>query len=67
MTQERLADAARTSQKRIWQIERTSARVGYEALRALADALEMPLEMLTMRARVIENDRARAERSSDGR
>jgi len=60
MTQEELAHAASTSQKRVWQIESTSTRVSYEALCALADALGVPLEMLTIRARVIESDRARA-------
>jgi transcriptional regulator with XRE-family HTH domain len=43
----------------VWQIESTSTRVSYEALCALADALGVPLEMLTIRARVIESDRAR--------
>jgi transcriptional regulator with XRE-family HTH domain len=60
MTQEELALAASTSQKRVWQIESTSTRVSYEALCALAEALGVPLEMLTIRARVIEADRTRA-------
>jgi transcriptional regulator with XRE-family HTH domain len=60
MTQEELALAAHTSQKRIWQIETTTTRVSYEALCALAEALGVPLEMLTIRARVIESDRAKA-------
>lgn len=60
MTQEELAHAANTSQKRVWQIESTEARIGFDALRALADALGVPLEMLTIRARVIESDRAKA-------
>jgi transcriptional regulator with XRE-family HTH domain len=62
MTQEELALAARSSQKRVWQIESTATRVSYEALCELADALEVPLEMLTIRARVIAADRAKAER-----
>jgi transcriptional regulator with XRE-family HTH domain len=65
MTQHDLAAAADTSQKRIWQIERTSTRVSYEALVSLAQALEVPLEFLTLRARVIEADRQRAAASSD--
>ena len=60
MTQEELAHAASTSQKRVWQIESTSTRVSYEALCAFADALGVPLELLTLRARVIETDRAKA-------
>lgn len=64
MTQEELAHAANSSQKRVWQVESTATRVSYEALCDLADALEVPLEMLTIRARVIELDRARAARSS---
>lgn len=60
MTQEELAHAASTTQKRVWQIESTSTRVSYDALCALADALGVPLEMLTIRARVISSDRAKA-------
>lgn len=58
-TQETLAQAANTSQKRVWQIESTATRVSYEALCDLSDVLEVPLEMSTLRARVIERDRAR--------
>ena len=65
MTQEELALAARTSQKRVWQIESTSTRVSYEALCELADALEVPLEMLTIRAKVIAADRAKRPTSAD--
>jgi transcriptional regulator with XRE-family HTH domain len=65
MTQEELALAANTSQKRVWQVETTTTRVSYEALCSLADALGVPLEMLTIRARVIESDRAKAAGSSD--
>lgn len=57
MTQEELALAASTSQKRVWQIESTTTRVSYEALCALAEALGVPLELLTMRAGVIASDR----------
>lgn len=64
MTQEELALAAKTSQKRVWQIEATATRVSYDALCALADALGVPLEMLTIRARVIEADRAKTAAST---
>jgi transcriptional regulator with XRE-family HTH domain len=64
MTQEELALAAKTSQKRVWQIETTTTRVSYDALCALAHALGVPLEMLTIRARVIESDRAKAASTS---
>ncbi len=60
---EELALAASTSQKRVWQIETSATRVSYEALCALADALGVPLEMLTIRARVIESDRTKAGRA----
>lgn len=68
LTQEELAHAASTSQKRVWQIESTTTRVSYEALCALAEALQVPLEMLTIRARVIEADRERTprDRASEG-
>jgi transcriptional regulator with XRE-family HTH domain len=66
MTQEELAHAASTSQKRVWQIESTSTRVSYDALCALADALGVPLEMLTIRARVIATDRAKADARANG-
>lgn len=61
LTQEALAHAAGTSQKRVWEIESTSTRVSYEALCALADALGVPLELLTLRARVIGTDRAKVD------
>jgi transcriptional regulator with XRE-family HTH domain len=67
MTQEELAHAASTSQKRVWQIESTSTRVSYHALCALADALGVPLEMLTIRARVLAADRAKADARANGR
>lgn len=59
MTQQELALSANTSQKRVWQIESTSTRVSYAALCALAEALDVPLELLTIRGRVIEADRAK--------
>jgi transcriptional regulator with XRE-family HTH domain len=64
MTQEELASAAKTSQKRVWQIESTSTRVSYDALCELAEALDVPLELLTLRARVIAADRAKASGKS---
>ncbi|HEX4805723.1 MAG TPA: helix-turn-helix transcriptional regulator [Conexibacter sp.] len=67
MTQEELAHAAGTSQKRVWQIESTSTRVSYDALCALAEALGVPLEMLTIRAGVIASDRAKHDDGASGR
>lgn len=60
MTQAQLAEAAGTSQKRIWEIEtKASTAPGYRMLEEIADALHVPLELLTLRARVIRDDIAR--------
>jgi transcriptional regulator with XRE-family HTH domain len=64
VTQEGLADAAGLATKRVWQIERQDANPTYATLRALAAALYVPVELLMLRASVIEADRARAARGS---
>lgn len=59
MTQDALAEAAGTAQKNIWEIESRRANPTYSTLLALADALHVPPEALTIRARVIGGDRSR--------
>jgi transcriptional regulator with XRE-family HTH domain len=59
MTQGALADAAGTAPKNIWEIERRRANPTYSTLLALANALHVPPEALTIRARVIDGDRSR--------
>lgn len=62
LTQEALAQAAGLATKRVWQIERQGANPTYSTLLAIAAALQVPAELLMLRARVIEDDRARAKR-----
>jgi len=62
LTQEALAQAAGLATKRVWQIERQGANPTYSTLLAIAAALHVPAELLTLRARVIEDDRGRAKR-----
>lgn len=64
LTQEALAQAAGLATKRVWQIERQGANPTYSTLLAIAAALHVPAELLMLRARVIEDDRARAKRRS---
>jgi len=64
MTQEALAQAAGLATKRVWQIERQGANPTYSTLFAIAAALRVPAELLTLRARVIEDDRARRKKRS---
>jgi DNA-binding XRE family transcriptional regulator len=59
MTQDALAEAAGTAPKNIWEIERKRANPTYSTLLALANALHVPAEALTIRARVIDGDRDR--------
>jgi transcriptional regulator with XRE-family HTH domain len=59
MSQDALADAAGTAPKSIWEIERKRANPTYGTLLALAEALHVPAEALTIRARVIDADRRR--------
>jgi len=63
MTQERLADAAGLTTKRVWQIERQDVNPTLATARAIASALDVPLELLLLRAAVIEGDRARSARA----
>jgi transcriptional regulator with XRE-family HTH domain len=64
LTQEALAQAAGLATKRVWQIERQGANPTYSTLLAIAAALYVPAELLMLRARVIEDDRARAKKRS---
>jgi transcriptional regulator with XRE-family HTH domain len=66
VTQEALAEAAGLAPKRVWQIERRQTNPTQATLRAIAKALHVPAELLTMRAMVIEADRERAS-SGNGR
>jgi transcriptional regulator with XRE-family HTH domain len=59
MSQAALAEAAGSSQKYIWEIERTETNPSLAVLAAIAEALHMPAELLTMRAAVIRSDRRR--------
>lgn len=59
MSQDALAEAAGTAPKSIWEIERKRANPTYSTLLALAEALHVPAEALTIRARVIDADRRR--------
>ncbi|HEX4805833.1 MAG TPA: helix-turn-helix transcriptional regulator [Conexibacter sp.] len=61
LTQEALAQASGLATKRIWQIERQGANPTYSTLLSIAAALRVPAELLMLRARVIEDDRARAK------
>lgn len=63
MTQEALAHASGLATKRVWQIERQGANPTYSTLLSIAAALRVPAELLMLRARVIEDDRARAKKS----
>ena len=63
LTQEALAQASGLATKRVWQIERQGANPTYATLLSIAAALHMPAELLMLRARVIEDDRARAKKS----
>lgn len=63
LTQEALAQASGLATKRIWQIERQGANPTYATLLAIAAALRVPPELLTLRARVIADDRARVRRA----
>ncbi len=63
MTQEALAQASGLATKRVWQIERQGANPTYATLLSIATALHVPAELLMLRARVIEDDRARAKKS----
>jgi transcriptional regulator with XRE-family HTH domain len=63
LTQEALAQASGLATKRIWQIERQGANPTYSTLLSIATALHVPAELLMLRARVIEDDRARAKKS----
>jgi transcriptional regulator with XRE-family HTH domain len=60
LTQEALAQASGLATKRIWQIERQGANPTYSTLLAIAAAMHVPAELLTLRARTIADDRARA-------
>lgn len=62
LTQEALAQASGLATKRVWQIERQGANPTYSTLLSLAAALQVPAELLMLRARVIEDDRTRARR-----
>jgi len=64
LTQEALAQAAGLATKRVWQIERQGANPTYSTLLAIAAALRVPAELLMLRARVIEDDRARMKKRS---
>jgi transcriptional regulator with XRE-family HTH domain len=64
MTQESLAQLAGLATKRVWQIERQGANPTYSTLLAIATALQVPAELLMLRARVIEDDRAQAKKRS---
>lgn len=63
LTQEALAQASGLATKRVWQIERQGANPTYSTLLSIAAALHVPAELLMLRARVIEDDRARAKKS----
>jgi transcriptional regulator with XRE-family HTH domain len=63
LTQEALAEAAGLATKRVWQIERQGANPTHSTMLAIAAALHVPVELLTMRARVIGDDRERAARA----
>lgn len=60
LTQEAVADATGITTKRIWQIEARRANPTHSTLLAIAAALYVPVEMLTIRASVIADDRERA-------
>jgi transcriptional regulator with XRE-family HTH domain len=62
VTQEALAQASGLATKRVWQIERQGANPTYSTLLSIAAALHVPAELLMLRARVIEDDRARANK-----
>lgn len=62
LTQEALAQASGLATKRVWQIERQGANPTYSTLLAIAAALHVPAELLTLRARVIEDDRTRTRK-----
>jgi len=63
LTQEALAQASGLATKRIWQIERQGANPTYSTLLSIAAALHAPAELLMLRARVIEDDRARHKKT----
>lgn len=64
LTQEALAQASGLATKRIWQIERQGANPTYSTLLSIAASLHVPAELLTLRAQVIADDRARARRGT---
>jgi transcriptional regulator with XRE-family HTH domain len=59
LTQEVVAASAGLATKRIWEIERRQTNPTHSTLLAISAALHVPVELLTLRARVIEDDRER--------
>lgn len=64
LTQETLAHTAGLATKRVWEIERREANPTHATLLAIAAAMHMPVELLTLRAGVIAGDRERHARES---